>query len=166
MATATSYELNLAASRHTDLLGEPLTPLLTPITGYQYIPLVTLEESVKPIAHLFDKIEIKIFMTKRGMTNPADGLSKDESRSIHLYTMPSDSGLPLFQVLNKVLRDEDRQTLKPWFPFLKLFLTALGKLPSQQMIVWRGVRGVDLRSKYPVGNILVSVLFRNKVVFY
>jgi hypothetical protein len=149
MGTTTSYELNPVVSRYTDFLDEPLTPFLTPSIDYQRIPLVTLEESVEPIAHLFDKIETKVSMN---MDNPTDGLSEDESRSIHLYTMPSDSDLCFSQVLNKALRDEDRQTLEPWFPFLKLFLTALDKLPSQRMTVWRGVRGVDLCSKYPVGS--------------
>jgi hypothetical protein len=154
-----SHEPNLNASRCTDLCGEPVTCLLAPITGYQDVSLVTLEESIKPVAHLFDGIETNVYITKMGMANPMDGLGDDESRSIHLYTMPSDSGLSIFQALNEALRDENRQILKPWFSFLKLFLTALHKLPSQAMTVWRGVRDVDLRSRYPIGSKLVCVLF-------
>jgi hypothetical protein len=152
MATATSYELDLAASRYTDVLDEPLIPHRTPITDFEHTPLVTFEESIKPIAHFFDEIEIKTLMTQRGMTNLPDGLSIDESRSIHLYTMSFDSDLSLSQVLNKALRDEDHQSLKPWYPFLKLFLTGLSELPSEDMTVWCGVRNVDLRSKYPIGS--------------
>jgi hypothetical protein len=158
MTTAASYELNPVALRYTDILDEPLIPHHTPIIDFQHVPLDTLEESIKPIAHLFDDIETKAFMTRIGMSKPMDGLSMDESRSIHLYTMPSDSDRnPLFQVLNKVLRDEDRQNLKSWYPFLKLFLTALYKLPSQAMVVWRGLRNVDLCSKYPVGSKLTYI---------
>ncbi|CAF3851313.1 unnamed protein product [Rotaria sp. Silwood1] len=37
--------------------------------------------------------------------------------------------------------EEDRNELKPWFPFLKLFDTALNKLPTIKGIVWRAVPG-------------------------
>lgn len=48
---------------------------------------------------------------------------------------------PFFSRLNKALRAEERHALKPWFAFLKLFVTALEKLPSTKRTVWRGVRG-------------------------
>jgi len=41
--------------------------------------------------------------------------------------------------LNGALRAKDRHELKPWFGFLKLFITALNKLPSIQTVIWRGV---------------------------
>ncbi|CAF4002358.1 unnamed protein product [Rotaria sp. Silwood1] len=41
--------------------------------------------------------------------------------------------------LNRALRAKDRHELKPWFGFLKLFITALNKLPSVQTTIWRGV---------------------------
>ena len=45
----------------------------------------------------------------------------------------------------------DREALKSSFPYLRLLLTARGKLPKFGGAVWRGVKGVDLRSKYPNG---------------
>jgi sugar lactone lactonase YvrE len=45
----------------------------------------------------------------------------------------------LYRVLNQALRSEDRQKLKIWFPYLKLFDTALEKLPTVKEVVWRGV---------------------------
>ncbi|CAF1511342.1 unnamed protein product, partial [Adineta steineri] len=39
------------------------------------------------------------------------------------------------------LRSARRNDLKPWFSYLKLFLTALHKLPSIKSTIWRGVRG-------------------------
>jgi hypothetical protein len=33
----------------------------------------------------------------------------------------------LYRVLNQALRSEDREVLKVWFPYLKLFDTALEK---------------------------------------
>jgi hypothetical protein len=60
-------------------------------------------------------------------------------------------GPSLYHLLNQSLRAENRDELIPWFLFLKLFLTALHKLPSHSKIVWRGVRDVDLSSKYKTG---------------
>lgn len=43
----------------------------------------------------------------------------------------------LYGTLNKLLRDEDRSKLKPFFPYLKLLLTALQRLPNiKQMVGW------------------------------
>jgi hypothetical protein len=41
--------------------------------------------------------------------------------------------------------------LKPWFRYLKLFLTALLKLSAVEGVVWRGTRG-DLSSQYITTN--------------
>jgi hypothetical protein len=62
-------------------------------------------------------------------------LTRDESAAIYLYTMQT----PFFSSLNNTLRAENRHVLKPWFPFLKLFITALQKLPSTKGIFWRGI---------------------------
>ena len=40
-----------------------------------------------------------------------------------------------YRVLNRALRSEDRSSLKPWFVFLKLFATALGKLPNLKKVI-------------------------------
>jgi len=57
----------------------------------------------------------------------------------------------LYAKLNRELRGINRQELKPWFRYLKLFLTALFKLPAVEGVVWRGVRG-DLSSQYLTTN--------------
>jgi hypothetical protein len=53
----------------------------------------------------------------------------------------TDSQESLYATLNRALRGVNHQELKPWFRYLKLFLTALFKLPSIEGVVWRGVRG-------------------------
>ena len=53
------------------------------------------------------------------------------------YTMPT----TFFSTLNQKLRDENRDVLKPWFSFLRLFIHALEKLPSKKHLIWRAVRG-------------------------
>jgi hypothetical protein len=76
-------------------------------------------------------------------------LSVDESAAIQLYTMEM---LPvtscLYYILNKTLRSAKRRDLVPWFPYLKLLLTALWKLPSFEGVIWRGVKGIDLSEQY------------------
>ncbi|UJR24566.1 hypothetical protein I4U23_005941 [Adineta vaga] len=70
---ATSYTPNLANSRYTDFRDEPVSRLLAPISGYQDMPQVSLEESVEPVAELFDEINSCIWVSKENCKNPADG---------------------------------------------------------------------------------------------
>ncbi|CAF3288975.1 unnamed protein product [Rotaria sp. Silwood2] len=57
----------------------------------------------------------------------------------------------LYRVLNKTLRSENRREVVPWFGFLKLFDTALSKLPAVQECVWRGVAG-DISQQFKEGD--------------
>ncbi|CAF2972434.1 unnamed protein product [Rotaria sp. Silwood2] len=140
-------------SRFTDLEDEPVDRLLPPIRGYQDQPLVSLTEAIQPVSNYFDEIKNNVMIALRNSQNPADGLTQEESSSIHLYTMQFDEGPSLYELLNQSLRAENRQNLKPWFPYLRLFCTALNKLPSQSKRVWCGVHGVDLSVKYQKGTI-------------
>lgn len=151
MTFTPSWPYNLSTSRYSDLTNEPIMRPLCPIDGYQDYPLISLEEAVRPISHYFDSIEKLVQFSKHNCTNPRDGLTQDESAAIHLYTMQSSVGPSLYMVLNELLRAEHRDNLKPWFLFLKLFITALHKLPSCRAIVYRGVRDVDLTKKYSNG---------------
>ncbi len=138
-------------SRISDLFDEPVDRLLTPIKGYEDQPLLPLTETIKPISSFFHEIKDYTFVALHNSQNPADGLDQHESASIHLYTMQFHGGPSLYSSLNQSLRAENREELKPWFAFLKLFLTALHKLPSQSQTVWRGIKNVDLSSKYKPG---------------
>jgi hypothetical protein len=106
-----------------------------PIFGYEDSPLLplenTLEKLVSAIPHAMDYVKKAIATCNRN----SDLLTRDESAAIYLYTMPS----PVFSRLNDALRDENRDALKPWFAFLKLFITALKNLPSIKETVWRGI---------------------------
>jgi hypothetical protein len=139
------------SSRFTDVIDEPVDRLLCPIRGYEDKPLLPLTEAIKPISEFFDGIQDYAYIALHNCQNPTDELDQQESASIHLYTMQFHGGASLYQSLNQSLRAENRDELKPWFSFLKLFLTALHKLPSHSKIVWRGVRDVDLTSKYKTG---------------
>jgi hypothetical protein len=138
-------------SRFTDLIDEPVERLLSPIRGYEDKSLLPLTETIKPIAGFFDEIQDYVYVALHNCQNPPDDLTQQESASIHLYTMQFHGGPSLYHSLNQSLRTESRDQLIPWFSFLKLFLTALHKLPSHSKTVWRGVRDVDLSSRYKTG---------------
>ncbi|CAF1224295.1 unnamed protein product [Didymodactylos carnosus] len=137
--------------RYFDIEDEPRKMLL-PIEGYELVPLMSLEMAVKPLEQLIPDIQRKVYVAKENSQEPQDSLSKDESGSIHLYTMEWEPHSQcLYFVLNTALRAENRQELKPFFPYLKLFLIALLKLPSEKRTVWRGVK-LNLSEQYVKGN--------------
>jgi hypothetical protein len=123
--------------------------MLAPIVGYEDMPLVPLEIAVEPLASLLPAVQSHAVAAKQRCENPPpDGLTIDESASIMLYTMgwrPLDKCL--YVALNATLRSEDRDKLEPWLLYLKLFLTALSRLPSQKRTVFRGIK-LDLRQNY------------------
>ena len=54
--------------------------------------------------------------------------------------MPFYSGGGLYSMLNRTLKKADREDLRPYFKYLKLFMTALAKLPCvPPLTLWRGV---------------------------
>lgn len=106
-----------------------------PIEGYEDEELMTLENAVKKIASSVRNIGKYVNDAKQRCNVNSNILTLDQSAAIYLYTMST----PFFSRLNETLRAEDRSALKPWFPFLKLFMSALQNLPSSTTIVWRAV---------------------------
>ncbi|CAF1221955.1 unnamed protein product [Adineta ricciae] len=106
-----------------------------PIFGYDDVPVKSLEIAVKSVVHIVPNVEeyVNKAMKKRKQNTH---LTRDESASIYLYTMP----VNFFERLNEALRFKNPEALKPWFDFLKLFTTALKKLPPCTIsVIWRGV---------------------------
>jgi hypothetical protein len=105
--------------------------MLKPISGYDREPLVSIEEACEPLEDILgNELQQNIFIAKTNSTKPKNGLTPDESASIHLYTMEWDEREnSLYIVLNQTLRQADRMKLRPWFKYLKLFLTGFFKLP-------------------------------------
>lgn len=125
------------------------------IEGYQNKPLVALEEAIDPLTPILPEVKHMVWIAKEKCSNPRDGLTRDESAAIVLYTMEGESQEQcVYAVLNQTIRLEDRRKLIPWFPYLKLLLTALYKLPSFIGVVWRGVRS-DLSKQYRKNEIFV-----------
>jgi hypothetical protein len=125
---------------------------LAPLRGYAAEKPVPLKDAVAKLRELVDDVDSRVWTATNRCKNPADTLTQDESAAIVLYTIEWDPSHPsLYLVLNRTLRLEDRRKLISWFPYLKLLLTALFKLPSIRCTVWRGVLG-DLRSHYKQGD--------------
>lgn len=129
--------------------------MLMPIRGYENTPLLPIEIAVEPLITLIPSIQDYVFVAKERCQKSADGLTSDESASIMLYTMGWEPMNECFYaVLNTTLRSSDRRKLVPWFPYIKLFLTALSRLPSERRTIYRGVK-LDLRADYQKGKTIV-----------
>ena len=108
-----------------------------PIFGYEESPLLSLEKAVEKIISFVPHLTDYVATATKKCNQNSDLLTANESAAIYLYTMPT----PFYSRLNETLRTKNRQALRPWFDFLKLFITALEKLPSTNEIVWRAVYG-------------------------
>ena len=93
-----------SARRFADI-GTLSKRMLAPIEGYENMPVVSLEEAVKPLVKIVPKVERNVFIVKQNCEQPEDGLTSDESASIMLYTYES---IPhehsLYVILNATLR--------------------------------------------------------------
>lgn len=145
----------LRVQRLTDIAQEPCD-ILMPISGYEDMPLVSLEQAIEPLVSLLPAIKIYARAAKQKCKKTVDHLTQDESAAIMLYSMgwePSDKCL--YVALNATLRSTNRAKLRPWFLYLRLFLSALFRLPPiPKTTVFRGVR-LDLTSQFQRGEIIV-----------
>lgn len=112
---------------------------LPPVYGYRSQKLIPIEKALESIQSEIDQLPYYIKVAKQHCHFPSEhGLTQDESAAIYIYTMEW-GDTSLYCVLNKALRSENRQALKIWFPYLKIFDTALDKLPTIKAVLWRGV---------------------------
>lgn len=114
-----------------------------PIDGYQHLRIEKLEKTVEKLADVVPGLKIYVNRAKDNCNQNSTLLTHDQSAAIYLYSMQT----PFYSCLNVALRAKNREALKPWFPFLKLFMSALEKLPSLEVIIWRGV-GQDVGSTF------------------
>ncbi|CAF0790084.1 unnamed protein product [Didymodactylos carnosus] len=123
--------------------------MLLPIDGYQSFPLLPLEKALEPVNHIFSDLQAKVWLAKENCKKPKNDLTIDQSAAIQIYTFEwYPANRSLYYILNQALRAADREKLVPWFGYIKLFVTALYKLPSVKQTVWRGVKA-DLSHLYP-----------------
>ena len=126
---------------------------LTPIVEYADEPLLPLLEACAPLIGIINNL---LFYVQLALSEtpeqPPDGLTIDESAAIRLYTIEwEENQRSLYSMLNHTLKKDDRDKLRPYFKYMKLFLTALVKLPCvPQLTVWRGVTK-DVSAQFPPG---------------
>ncbi|CAF1479694.1 unnamed protein product [Adineta steineri] len=157
---ASNFNIEKDQDNHVKYIDEvDLEPLYMqqPIRGYANLPLCTLEDAVKPIEQLLSDVQNMVWIVKNDLdlSDIPDGLSLDESASIRLYTLswepPEQS---FYYILNSILRSREparQEKLKNWHLYLKLFFTALERLPYAPPVVYRAV-SADLSGKYNKGS--------------
>jgi hypothetical protein len=126
---------------------------LEPISGYAQEPVLSLAEACEPLVGILQDILMYVSAALEGTpAEPPDGLTRDESAAIRLYTMEwIDVHESLYFILNGTFKTLDREALRPWFKYLKLFLTALVKIPcAPPQTVWRGVKK-NISDEFPQG---------------
>jgi hypothetical protein len=115
-------------SRLSDVASEPLG-LLSPVTGINATPRQPLMAAA--IASGVADMDAHGFVAaEHGAALACDdphGLDADEAGALTLYTFESE----LYRRLNDLLRQRDRQRLRPFFPYLKLMIAARRKQASQ-----------------------------------
>ncbi|CAF0965370.1 unnamed protein product [Adineta steineri] len=123
---------------------------LPPIYAYRTHPLLPLRQALEPVLSHINQLDEFIQIAKTECHFPSEhGLTREESAAIYIYTM--DWGeQSLYRVLNGLLRNKDRTVLVSWHGYLKLFDTALKKLPSQHINLWRGVN-LDISKNFKEG---------------
>jgi hypothetical protein len=124
-----------------------------PILEYANEPLLSLAEACAPLADILHDLDlyVKIALDETP-EQPSNGLTNDESAAIRLYTIEWSGGKrSLYSMLNYTLKSLDREHLRPYFKYMKLFVTALVKLPCvPPCTVWRGVTK-NLSVEFPPG---------------
>ncbi|CAF3167522.1 unnamed protein product [Rotaria socialis] len=108
------------------------------IDGYQYEPIVSLEEALQSFHGQIDRLAANIKEAKTRCHFPSEhNLTRDESAAIYIYTMRW-ADQCVFDHLQTAWKSEDRAQLQPWFKYLRLFRSGLNKLPNAKKEVWQG----------------------------
>jgi hypothetical protein len=124
-----------------------------PVAGYSDEPLLPLVKACAPLINIVHDLSTYVQLSlNETPEQPSDGLTIDESAAIRLYTMEWEGPhRSLYSMLNYTLKIGNHEELHPYFKYLKLFLTALVKLPCvKPLTVWRGVAR-NLSAEFPPG---------------
>ena len=109
---------------------------------YPLLPLmIALESFLSTINRLYHRIELSKDCRHK---SSAYNLTEDESAAIYLYTEEEDEE-SLHILLNKALQSRNQLIIEPWYGYLKLFNTALEKLPTIIGEVWCGISNDIMR---------------------
>jgi hypothetical protein len=109
--------------------------------------VLSLEQSLEPIGHRIEQLDRFIEIAKDKCHFPSEhNLTRDESAAIYLYTMNWEN-----DIFYRTIKRDLRSTSQSWLSYLKLFDTAIQKLPNIRVNVWRGMSG-DICKKLKKGD--------------
>ncbi|KAH9104069.1 hypothetical protein LEN26_015131 [Aphanomyces euteiches] len=81
-------------------------------------------------------------LVKQNAGSPVKPMDKELYGAIVLYT-----GNWIYAQLNSCLRSENRQSIRKYFNYLRVFLEAMCRMPQKEQTLWRGI-SVDLFDAY------------------
>ena len=109
------------------------------IAGYEDEPVVSLEESLKPLDGKINQLSNQINEAKSQCYYPSEhNLTRDESAALYLYSRKGDSNSVHSQI-QRAWQSGDRTQMQPWLKFLKLVKSASDKLPGTKTAAWQGM---------------------------
>ena len=143
---ATTMELHKTYLERLQDVEEILEELV-PITGVMDQKVPKYGDAIKPLFEVLKNLQHPA-KAAHGFAAKTQSkvLTKHEIAALYLYTTQS----ALYKQLNATLRHPDRTRIEPYFPYLRLFISALRKIAAGEMKLYRGV-GIDLRKQYPKG---------------
>ena len=143
MASQTDGKTTRHAILRISDVGDESLEFLQPIFGFADSPAVALEKAVKELASIAPNVESYAHSAKKSFQSPHNGLTSDEAAAIRLYTMEWDlKEQSLYRRLNHALRSKQgrQQNIQLWYPYLRLLVSGLSRLPAIEKTVFRGIK--------------------------
>ncbi|UJR13112.1 hypothetical protein I4U23_000136 [Adineta vaga] len=101
------------------------------IQGFEDEQLLSLEETLEEFIDEQPQLSDYIKEAKANCNKSTDHcLTEDESAAIYIYSMRNDEQNGVYDLLEKAWESRERSIMKPWFKYLRLFQSALDKLPN------------------------------------
>jgi hypothetical protein len=117
-------------------------------------PVLPLAIALEPLLSSIDKLDYCIKFAKNNCYFPSiRNLTIEESAAIYLYAEELHKPT-LNSALNQALRSRNESMIEPWFGFLKLFNTALEKLPTVSRTIWRGMH-IDIAKSLRENEVII-----------
>lgn len=127
-----------------------------PLQTFRKAATISLEIAMQPVKplmpHIYSLVEESRQAAKQKTSNK---LNQDQIAAIFLYTAQWETHEgSVFYQLNRALRAENKENLKPWYPYLTLLLGALALLPSKKGVVFRGMK-MNAANLYSEGQVFI-----------
>lgn len=127
-----------------------------PLQTFTKATTISLESAMQPIISLIPNIYSLVQQSRDAAKQKTSNiLNQDQIAAIFLYTAQAETNEgSVFYQLNRALRADNKENLKPWYPYLTLLLGALALLPSKKGMVFRGMK-MNAANMYSVGQVFI-----------